>query len=147
MMEPGQFESERLAEEQDLGTIKVKDIEIKGEKIEKVKKKFKQAQIDFERFRKYGIRVIENGACSGCKHTIETFLLKAEARDQLALVKDCDFILGQNAKPPVDPKDRQFNFGSCTKAIDCSRSVYIPGCPPHVDIVKEILKRKAGHYW
>jgi uncharacterized protein (DUF362 family) len=137
----------RLAEEQGLGSLDEKEIEVRGEKIKDVYKRFKLAEADLDRFKKYGINIIEGGACSGCKHTIETFLIKSESRGKIENLKGCTFIMGQNAKPPEYRNSKIFNFGSCTKKIECEGSVYIPGCPPHMDIIREAIKRKEGHYW
>ena len=145
-IEPDSIKYLKLAIEQNLGTTKELKIEIKGEKIEKVKKKFRQAELDFEEFKKYGIKVIEEGACSGCKHTMETFLIKSEARNQLKNIRDCSFIMGQNVKLPRNLSGRIFKFGSCTKVVNHEGAIYIPGCPPHMDIIRDVLKRKAGHH-
>ena len=85
----------RLDEEQDLGSLDEKEINIRGEDIKVVKKRFKQAEIDLDRFKKYGINIIEDGACSGCKHTSETFLIKSESRGKIEDLKDSTFIMGQ----------------------------------------------------
>lgn len=137
----------RLASEQGLGPVKEKEITVRGERIKDVQKSFRQAEIDLDRFKEYGIEVIDDGACSGCRHTNETFLLKSESRGDIENIRGCTFIMGQNAKAPKDHKGKVFNFGSCTKKVECEGSVYIPGCPPHMDIIREALKRKAGHYW
>jgi hypothetical protein len=137
----------RLAEEQGLGSLDEKEINIRGEDIKGVKKRFKQAEIDLDRFSKYGIEIIDGGACSSCRHTNETFLLKSESRGEIENIKDCTFIMGQDAKAPKEHKGKIFNFGSCAKKAECKGSVYIPGCPPHMDIIREAMKREKGHYW
>jgi hypothetical protein len=135
-IKPDSIKYLKLAIEQNLGSAKPEEIKIIGEKIEKVKRKFRQAETDFAEFEKYGIKVIEKGACSGCIHTMESFLIKSELRNQMESVKDCSFLLGQNAKSPKSQKERVIKFGSCTKIIDNEGAYYIPGCPPHVDIIR-----------
>ncbi len=77
---------------------------------------------------------------------METFLIKAESRNQLKNIRDCSFLLGQNVKPPKNLKGRVLKFSSCTKVVNYKGAAYVPGCPPHMDIIRNVLKIKAGHY-
>ena len=146
-IKPDSIEYVRLASEQGLGTARISKIKVKGAKIKEVRRKFRQAEIDFKEFQKYGIKVIEGGACSGCKHTLETFLIKSEFRNQMLNIKNCTFLLGQNVKPPKGLGKKILKFGSCTKLLDQKGAAYIPGCPPHMDTIREILKKQVNSYW
>ena len=38
-------------------------------------------------------------------------------------------------------------IGGLNSKVDNEGATYIPGCPSHMDIIRDALKRKAGHYW
>ena len=148
-MDPDSIEYIKLAAEQGLGTGDTSRIKIAGNKISAVKKVFKRAEIELKRFREYGIRILEGGACSGCRHTLETYLIKLETKGQALPPGDITFLLGTGPDTGhLDDMDGKiFKFGACTRSAGSVNDIYIPGCPPHVETIREIAKKYfKGHH-
>ncbi len=130
----------KLAVEHGLGSIK--EIEVVGEKIRDVKRKFKIITIKSEDYQKFGAEIRESGTCSGCMHTLETYLSKLNSKNKMEEVKDCIFLLGQKTKLKQGKGKKVIKFGSCTKNLGVENSIYIPGCPPHMDVIRGKIKEK-----
>lgn len=138
-IDPESIEYLRLASEQGLGCGIISEIEVRGLQVEEVKRKFSRLVLESEEFLKHGIRIIEEGACSGCRNTLSAVFSKLVSGDQIQLIGDTTFVLGQDAELLADFEGRLFKFGSCTKLICPRKGKYIPGCPPHPEDVMEYV--------
>ncbi len=143
-IKPDTIEYLKLAVEQGLGCGNISEIEIKGLKIKDARKIFSQATIEDDELKKYNVRILEGGACSGCRITLEAFIFRMAKEGLLSNIKDHTFILGQNVKIPGDVKGPVIKFGACTKTLEkgtiSQELIYIQGCPPHPDITSLYIK-------
>jgi hypothetical protein len=135
----------KLASEQDLGIADITNIDVLGESIEKVKKVFKRITLDDvlkgKGFLESNIKIIDKGACSGCRAVITSLITDAEKSGRLSKIQDTTFIMGQNIRSE-DLKDISGKiafFGNCTKKIRKDGKISIRGCPPHILNVKKAL--------
>ncbi len=97
---------------------------------------FKIIKMDFKEFeKKLGMRIVESGACSGCRHVVET-LLSYYMKNDLDTMKDCTLIFEQNVKMPANVKGKLVCFGTCARKYR-EQGDYLPGCPPMQEIVME----------
>jgi len=131
---PGEIEYIKLASEQGLGCADLSRIEVRGRKIEEVRRPFKRVTLKAGEYLKKGIKVYEKGACSGCKHTIEHLVANLEKEGKLYLLKPYTIMFGQTVAPPATYEGKLIKFGSCTKKYK-GKDDYIPGCPPHPEDV------------
>jgi len=137
-IDPVEIEYIQLAAEQGLGCADISQIKVVGLSIEEVKRPFKRIQLDFEAYRKKGVEIYEAGACSGCRHVVETLI----SENKLGLFKGYTLIFGQTVKVPKEIKGKLLCFGLCTKKYR-NQGGYIPGCPPHpLDALDYLQKRK-----
>ena len=143
-VEKDSIECLRLAVEQGLGCGDLSEIEVLGCKIKDVQKKFSTASLEKSELKENNIRILEGGACSGCRITLEAFIYRLQKDKLLSNIKDHTFILGQNVKIPENIKGRVIKFGVCTKTMDVGylgqEFSYIQGCPPHPDITSLYIK-------
>ncbi len=142
-IEPMEVEYIRLAAEENLGCADLSKIKIVGEKIEKVKKPFKQVKLNFEEYKKKGIFIYEDSACSGCRHAMEALMSNLEREGKLELLKGYCLIFGQTVRVPARIEGKLVSIGTCTREYK-NRGYYIPGCPPHPkDIISFFEERKG----
>ena len=140
----GTIEYLKLAAEQDLGCGDLSGIEILGSSIDEVKRKFEPATLEENELAENNIRILEGGACSGCRITLEAFIYRLQKDKLLGNIKDHTFVLGQNTVIPPGIKGPVIKFGVCTKTMDVEflgqEFSYIQGCPPHPDIISLYIK-------
>lgn len=132
----------KLALEQGLTGYSESDIELSGQKIEDVKKKFKVIDLNSSSYKRHLIKVFDEKACSGCMHTLESFLYKTDRRGDIEKLAGHTFILGKGNDPKDIEGDRIVRFGRCAKEIDIMGSYYVHGCPPHMDTIRKVLDIK-----
>ena len=127
----------KLAVEQGLGCGELSKIEVLGCKIKDVKRKFATASLVESELKENNITILEGGACSGCRATLEAFIYRLQNDKLLSNIKNHTFVLGQNVKIPEDTKGPVVRFGVCTKTMELEYSgqelLYVQGCPPHPD--------------
>ncbi len=127
---PDSIEYVRLAAQDGLGCGDLSRIEVVGEKLEKVKRPFKQVKLNFEEFKSMGIFIEEDSACSGCRHTMESLISNLKEQNKLDLLKGYHLIFGQTVRIPPKIRGKLVNIGTCTRNYK-HLGYYIPGCPPH----------------
>lgn len=116
----------------------IKDIEIIGEDIEKVKSKFSESQ----KVRKILNIEFQLNGCSGCSVNTEQAIRALAKKPFLlskflyyALFKKVTFVSGCKLKKDIEPNSKVIYIGNCTKLL--SNGKYLEGCPPSP---KQILK-------
>jgi len=135
----------KLASEQGLGCADISNIEVLGKSVKEVGKKFKRIILEeilrSKEFERYGIKIMDRGACSGCRSVITALISDAVKTGKLSKFSNTTFVMGQN----IDPKELMkikgniVYFGVCAKKIRTDRGHYMLGCPPHILNVKKAL--------
>lgn len=138
---PYSIEYIKLAAEQGLGIGKISKIKTLGRRKNKVRRKFKRVGFESSEFEKYEIRILESGACSGCVHTLESCLFKLKKENKISSIKGYTFLMGSSVKIPAGIDGNIIKFGTCTRILPEKKGYYIPGCPPHMDTIREVIKK------
>jgi uncharacterized protein (DUF362 family) len=120
-----------------LGLFDPKKLEVVGEPIEKVARKFKRPPTDLE-FGE-GITVISDGACSACRGTIHSVVYDLEQMKMMGEIRDLVIVVGANAKVPKGLKTTPLVMGTCLKAQE-GEGCYVVGCPPNNDGMLAAIK-------
>lgn len=115
-----------------IGKIKPNEMEIKGNKIEEVARKFKLPPEDLTRYYKY-VSIHDEGACSGCRAYLVWALENLRARGLLEQRKEKTIVIGAD-HPAILPIEwgRGENLvliGNCTGKWK-GEGAFVPGCPP-----------------
>jgi len=87
-----------LKEGLSLGLFNPDKLEVVGDPIDVVARKFKRPSTDLE-FGE-GIRVVSAGACSACRGTIHSVLYDLDQMQMKGEIKDLLIVVGANAKVP-----------------------------------------------
>jgi uncharacterized protein (DUF362 family) len=131
----------KMAGEAGLGCKDRENITIAGENPETVRKVFKRVALNSDDYLKKGIRVIESGACSGCKHCLEWLVANMEREKKLHRLQGCVFVLG---RPDISNMDltgaKPIRFGQCAKNA-VLQGPFFYGCPPHLMDIADLLNK------
>jgi len=131
-------ELDYLIEGKKRGLLDPMNLEIVGESIEKVVRKFKRPPTNLE-FGD-GITIISDGACSACRGTIHSVVYDLEQMKRMGEIRDLVIIVGANAKVPVGLKNLPLVMGTCLKAQE-GKGCYVIGCPPNNDQMLTAIKK------
>lgn len=140
-IDPMEIDYVKLAKEEGLGCADISKIEIVGEKLDSAIKPFKRIKLDFNRYKKVGIFIYEEGACSGCRHTMEVLISNLEKEGKLDILKDHCILFGQLVRMPDKLEGELVNIGVCTRKYK-NKGYYIPGCPPHPKDIVSFFEEK-----
>ena len=121
-----------------LGLFDPKKLEVVGEPIEKVARKFKRPPTDLE-FSE-GITVISDGACSACRGTIHSVVYDLEQMKKMGEIRDLFIVVGANAKVPKGLKNIPIVMGTCLKEKE-GEGCYVVGCPPNNDQMLAAIRK------
>jgi hypothetical protein len=117
-----------LAAEAGLGVADLEQIQIRGEDLASVARRFVPFQ-ESARERFAGARIVEQHACTGCMgEMVSTFIYLRQAgfEDRLA---DLTLVLGTPEQLP-ETGSTPVIVGKCARQYR-ERGIYVPGCPPH----------------
>jgi len=135
----------QLAAEAKLGTADPSQIEIRGEPVERISRRF-TTFLEASRRLFGAAEIIEKDTCTGCMgECVSTFIYlnKAGFEDRLS---DLALIMG-TPEEVATFKENPVVIGRCAKAHR-ARGTFVPGCPPHgikiTDAVCEALKIDKG---
>ncbi len=121
-----------------LGLFDPARLEVVGEPIEKVVRRFKRPPTDLE-FGE-GITVVSDGACSACRGTIHSVLYDLEQAKLMGEIRDLTIVVGANAKVPRGLRCTPLVMGTCLRAQE-HEGVYVVGCPPNNDGMLAAIKK------
>lgn len=116
-----------LAAEQGLGCGDLSRITVVGERIEDVRRPFLRIRLDDEALRRHDVRVVAEGACSGCRQLVTEWLLDLDNKGGLGRFRGKTIVCGQSVLSA--PEGDLILVGSCVKKHK-GHGRYIPGCPP-----------------
>jgi uncharacterized protein (DUF362 family) len=119
-----------LAAQQGLGIADLERIRIVGEPLSKVRRKFKRITLDIEK--EGNCKVIERGACTGCKHAAETLIFDLQRAGDLDLLEGYTLVFGSTTRVPSSARPPFLCFGVCVSRYR-NLGIYVGGCPPRKD--------------
>jgi len=122
----------RVAAQSGVGVADLSKIEVVGEPIAKVQRRFKLAEeamgdIPYpEGFQ----MLMDERTCTGCKLTVMEVFMDVQKQNQLANVAGMTIVAGKLDKLPDVNKDKLLLIGACTARYK-KEGVFVEGCPPN----------------
>ncbi|MBF0530374.1 MAG: DUF362 domain-containing protein, partial [Deltaproteobacteria bacterium] len=133
------------AAERGLGVIDIAQIDVVGEPLEQVKRRFVRAmeanpigEID-------GFSLIHGEiTCTGCRNTVMSSLIDMKNTDQLMYLPGVVVITGGGDIPPGVKAEKVVTVGSLCTPKEKRSEHHVKGCPPNnVDVIKTIIGGRA----
>jgi hypothetical protein len=147
--EPAEVPITAEAAHRGLGVVDRKGIEILGEPIESVFRRFLRVLED-DRLKIDGFDLIHgNVTCSGCRMGIMSSLFDMKVANQMMYLPGITILTGDPDIPEYVPKDSLVTVGRCVPESKRSKR-HVKGCPPNnLDIVQAIIggRGKADRRW
>jgi len=132
-----------------LGAAARENIEILGEPIDSVHRRFMRVLED-ERLKIEGLNLIYGDTtCSGCRMGIMSSLFDMKVANQLMYLPGITIATGDREIPEYIPEDSLVTVGRCVPEHKRSKR-HVKGCPPNnLDIVQAIIggRTKAERHW
>ena len=125
--DPGEIILLRTAQERGLGTLDLNDIEMAGEPIDAVRRRFMRMEED-ERVAALDVTIMhDEGTCTGCRNGVLSSLFDMIQDGSIAQASGMTIVTG-GAMPPEDtPQDRVVPVGICCPKALRSWPRYVPG--------------------
>jgi uncharacterized protein (DUF362 family) len=123
-----------------LGTMDINEIEVVGESIESVRRRFLRSSED-TRVEVNDFRLLHApGTCTGCRNTVLSAMFDMKNADQLEYLSGVTVITGPGVEIPPDvPPESIIAVGVCVPEGQRGKR-FVTGCPPNnVAVVQEIL--------
>jgi len=138
--EPEEVRITKFAAERGLGEIDLNNIEIKGESIESVQRRFKRAsEVKIEGVPEFDL-MFDEGACTGCRNTVLSAIIDMKSDNIQNLLEGKRIIAGPLPEVPEGAKEEDVVLvGKCTKHLK-EYGTYVKGCPPNnIWVVKGVV--------
>jgi hypothetical protein len=131
------------AAERGIGTAKPEEIEIIGEALEKVRRRFLRSTED-NPVKVEGFNLIFGGVtCTGCRNTVMSALVDMRNADQLMYLPGVTVATGDPEIPPFVPSDSLVTVGKCVPEWKRGK-FHVKGCPPNNSyVVQAIIGERA----
>jgi hypothetical protein len=128
-----------------LGTMAEAKIEVTGEPVASVARRFVRAEED-HRIDAEGINILHSeGTCTGCRNGLLSSLFDMRADGSLARACGLTVVAGPTPLPAGVPQEFLVGIGSCALPEAKGLSNYVKGCPPNnVDIIRVLTAERPG---
>ncbi len=138
---PTELEYMKAAAEQGLVYLDGSGIEVVGEPVSAVSRKFKWPPTDLAS--QEGVIIIEAGACSACRGTIRSVFHDFEQMGKMGEIRDLIMLVGPQAELSEDLEQRPLIMGICLQHLK-DQGRYVVGCPPNNDKMREAIMELTG---
>jgi len=137
---PDEVPITKAAAARGLGTLDESEIEVVGERVAEVQRRFVRCEED-DRIDSAGIEVVHSeGTCTGCRNGLLSSLFDMKADGTLDRARGVTVIAGPTPIPDGVPQEMLVSVGSCSLPEARRLLRYVRGCPPNnVDIVRALL--------
>ena len=125
-----------------LGPKKTEDIEVKGQSVKEIMRKFEQPPKEIVAIP--GVKMLVGSPCSACVSEYMFASSQIERYGLLPKIKDLTIAIGPKAKGMIskEEKGKLLLLGKCLEG--CSEGIKAPGCPPFVfDAIAKIYGEKT----
>ncbi len=139
--DPQEVRLSRMAAARGLGVLDKDKIEILGERVEDVWRRFLRMEED-ERIQLQDIQVIHaEGSCTGCRNGVLSSLFDMIRAGTIESARGMCIVTGGAVPPEGTLEDKVVPVGVCCPDSLKALPRYVKGCPPNnVDIVEAILR-------
>jgi uncharacterized protein (DUF362 family) len=129
--------------ERGLGVCRAEEIEVLGEPVEKVRRRFLRSTED-NPVQAEGFNLIYGGVtCTGCRNTVMSALVDMRNADQLMYLPGVTVITGDPEIPPFVDMEKIVAIGKCVPEEKRGKN-YVKGCPPNnAYVVKAIIGERG----
>ena len=126
-----------------LGVMDPDQIEIVGEPLDAVKRRFLRS-IEDDPVKVEGFQLIYGEAtCTGCRNTVMSALVDMRNADQLVYLPGVTVVTGGTPLPEGVPRENIVTVGQCMPEESCTER-HVKGCPPNnALVVKAIIGDRA----
>lgn len=138
------FEAEEVpitkaAAERGLGTLDERQIEVVGERVDTVRRRFVRCEED-HRIDREGITIVHSqGTCTGCRNGLLSSLFDMRADGTIERARGFTIVAGPAAIPGGVPQEMLVSVGSCCLPEARRLPRFVRGCPPNnVDIIRAL---------
>lgn len=138
--EPQEVLITKYAHERGFGEMDLSNIEIKGEPIEDVKRRFKRAcEVEIGGLPPYKL-LFDEGTCTGCRNTVLSVIMDMKSQNIQHFLEGKVIVAGPLSEVPEGVKKEDLILiGKCTSHLKES-GTFVPGCPPNnIYVVKGIV--------
>jgi hypothetical protein len=129
-----------------IGTSDLNKIEVVGEPIDKVKRRFKRAEEGVSELIKFpeGFKLIlDEKACTGCRVCVLSSLVDLKEQGKLDKVAGLTIVAGKISKLPDVDRKKLLLVGHCTARFK-QYAAFVPGCTPNNrDVVAGVLGEES----
>jgi hypothetical protein len=126
-----------------LGKYQPEEVEIVGEPLAKVRRRFMRASED-NPVKIEGFNLIYGGVtCTGCRNTVLSALADMRNANQLMYLPGVTVITGDPDIPPFAQTDRIVAVGKCVPGAKRGK-YFVPGCPPNNAVVVQGIIGERG---
>ncbi|MBC7237370.1 MAG: DUF362 domain-containing protein [Chloroflexi bacterium] len=138
--EPAQIRLLALAAERGIGVLDEGAIEVRGERVADVARRFLRMEED-TRIAIEGIEIVHaEGSCTGCRNGVLSSLFDMIQAGTISAARGMTLVTGGALPPAGTAPDLLVPVGICCPPELCVHPRYVPGCPPNnADIVKAIV--------
>jgi hypothetical protein len=128
-----------VAAERGLGTMDEAEIQVAGEPVAAVERRFVRAEED-HRIDREGISIVHSeGTCTGCRNGLLSSLFDMQEEGSIERARGLTIVAGPTALPAGVPQEFLVGIGSCGLPEAKRLPRYVKGCPPNnVDIIRAI---------
>jgi uncharacterized protein (DUF362 family) len=129
----------RVAAERGLGTLDESRIEVVGERVEDVARRFVRSEED-NRIDSEGVKILHSeGTCTGCRNGLLSSLFDMRAEGTLERARGTTVVAGPTPLPEGVLQERLVSVGSCGLPEARRLTRHVRGCPPNnVDIIRAL---------
>lgn len=138
------FEAEEVpitkaAAKRGIGPLDPGQIEVVGEQVDAVRRRFVRCEED-HRIDREGITVVHSeGTCTGCRNGLLSSLFDMRTEGTLGRARGFTIIAGPAAIPEGIPQEELVSIGSCSLPEARRLPRFVRGCPPNnVDIIRAL---------
>jgi len=121
-----------------IGTANLAKIQVVGEPINKVKRRFQRVEeaLAAMQFPKDFRLLVDEKTCSGCRNMVTEVLMSVKNANQLDRTAGWTVIAGKMAKLPEVNRKKLLLVGTCIAKLG-KEGIFVQGCPPNSgDIIK-----------
>jgi uncharacterized protein (DUF362 family) len=130
----------KFAYERGMGEMNLEKIEVRGEPIDSIKRRFKRSsEVEIEGLPPHEL-IFDESACTGCKNTVLSAIMDMKNDKKEGYLEGKTIIAGPYEKVPEGVKKEDLILiGKCAKHLK-DYGTFVPGCPPNnVYIVRAVV--------